>query len=496
MFKYLSFCFLLTALMIMPLSFVSADYVGPPGPPPVCDPSTTPGCNPPINVGASNQVKTGGLSIGPLLVNGNAVVRDKLVLGMYIPSASTPKLYAQDTGPEFLSLAMFKNLNLTGAAGIQFNAGNTGNGLVGLNGPSRSINPGQFFVANTTLGGGILFFAGGGTVTDEKMRLTSAGTLGLGTQAPNSALKLDVAGNIGVRAKNYLEFNSDLTGGAKEVNAGKIRYAWWSTGLDIVGAGTVSGNRMVRIWDNLVATNLCDSTGLCKSVTNIINGGGGGGTGGWTENTTAGTIYTTSLTRRVGIGTSSPSPLAKLDITNGSIKITDGSQAANKILTSNDANGLASWKTVNQVLGIGGIKCPTGQVLNGIDPATYLPICVTSGGGSTGVSQIIAGTNVTISSTGPSGTGAVTINSAGGTLSSGTTAGWGAYNTDLQNNTSSVTYVGTAIRPIIYTGITGSPISCVTGYTLVKTGVDIVFSVYPTLNNPSSKILYFTCVKN
>jgi len=44
----------------------------------------------------------------------------------------------------------------------------------------------------------------------------------------------------------------------------------------------------------------------------------------------------------------------------------------------------------------------------------------TGGGGGSGVTQIIAGTNVTISSTGPSGTGNVTINASGG---SGTVTG-------------------------------------------------------------------------
>ncbi len=486
--KYLSLVALIAILISTP--FWSTTAFGPvPTPAPACDPATYPGCNLPINVGAKNQVKTGGLSIGPLVVDGNAVVKDKLVLGIYIPSASTPKLYVQDTGTEFLSLAMFKNLNLTGAAGMQFNAGNTGNGLLGLNGPSRSINPGQFFVANTTAGGGILFFAGGGTLTDEKMRLTSAGTLGLGTQSPNSIFKLDVAGPIGVRAKNYLEFNSDLAAGAKEINAGKIRYQGWSTGLDIVGAGTVGGSRMVRIWDNLVATNLCDSLGTCKSVTNIINGTGGG-TSGWTENATANTIYTSTLTRRVGIGTNNPSPLAKLDITNGSIKITDGSQAANKILVSNDANGLASWKTVNQVMAIGGIKCATGTALNGINADGTLN-CVAISGGSTGVSQIIAGTNITVSPTG--GTGAVTINStSAGTIVAGTMAGYGILKGTLNG--------GDFSNPNGCTGGKAPAICdamgfrCPSGYSVVKLGAD----KDPASPNVTDYYVfrYYSCIKN
>jgi hypothetical protein len=44
----------------------------------------------------------------------------------------------------------------------------------------------------------------------------------------------------------------------------------------------------------------------------------------------------------VGIGTASPDPAAKLEVA-GQVKITGGSPAAGRILTS-DANGLASWQ--------------------------------------------------------------------------------------------------------------------------------------------------------
>lgn len=59
--------------------------------------------------------------------------------------------------------------------------------------------------------------------------------------------------------------------------------------------------------------------------------------------TDAGSNKTADIYRtgKVGIGNATPS--ANLDI-NGTIKIVDGSQAANKVLTS-DANGLASWQS-------------------------------------------------------------------------------------------------------------------------------------------------------
>ena len=57
----------------------------------------------------------------------------------------------------------------------------------------------------------------------------------------------------------------------------------------------------------------------------------------------------------VGIGTSSPA--AKLDVI-GSVKITDGSEGANKVLTS-DASGLASWQ---DLAGNGGIYSGSGSL--------------------------------------------------------------------------------------------------------------------------------------
>lgn len=62
--------------------------------------------------------------------------------------------------------------------------------------------------------------------------------------------------------------------------------------------------------------------------------------------TNANNLLTVKINGNVGINTDAPA--AKLDI-NGNIKITDGTQGAGKVLTS-DANGLATWTALNPML--------------------------------------------------------------------------------------------------------------------------------------------------
>lgn len=60
-------------------------------------------------------------------------------------------------------------------------------------------------------------------------------------------------GGSSLSGTNTFEWGTGVSG--KETNAGKIGYSTWSTGtndaLDIVGAGTSTTNRAVRIWDKL-----------------------------------------------------------------------------------------------------------------------------------------------------------------------------------------------------------------------------------------------------
>lgn len=105
----------------------------------------------------------------------------------------------------------------------------------------------------------------------------TTGNVGIGI---TPTARLHVNGSVKVEQKNPLEMGAGLS---KESSAGKIAYQLFSSGLDIVGAGTVNGSRLVKLWDNvevpntittnnLKAVNLCTTAGACATVQNIING--------------------------------------------------------------------------------------------------------------------------------------------------------------------------------------------------------------------------------
>jgi hypothetical protein len=86
-----------------------------------------------------------------------------------------------------------------------------------------------------------------------------------------------MTGTLGISGTNVIEFGSGIVG--KESNAGKIGYQTFTTGcLDVVGAGTSTTDRRVRIWDKLgVGTNPADTT-LQVSGTGSFTGSVGIGT--------------------------------------------------------------------------------------------------------------------------------------------------------------------------------------------------------------------------
>lgn len=93
---------------------------------------------------------------------------------------------------------------------------------------------------------------------------SSGGSVFTGT--PMSAVLTSPSGTLytppwlkwGTDNRQYLEFGADVAG--KEVNAGKVGYEAFGSGyFDIVGAGTGSAERRVRILDHLVVTESIQS---------------------------------------------------------------------------------------------------------------------------------------------------------------------------------------------------------------------------------------------
>ena len=165
---------------------------------------------------------------------------------------------------------------------------------------------------------GTTYSGSGTTVADNN--LIVEGSVGIGTPNPAGVLEV-MKQNVG--GINYFNFrNTDNT------NAGSHSAIWVSSGGALGGdAYAVFDITNVKGWS--VGVDNSDSDKF-----KIMASSGGPSF----PMTPALTIQTDG---NVGIGTASPA--AKLDIA-GKIKIADGTQGANKVLTS-DASGLASWQT-------------------------------------------------------------------------------------------------------------------------------------------------------
>ncbi len=219
------------------------------------------------------------------------------------------------------------------------------------------------------------------TATGNDIYNSNSGNVGIGTTAPNYLLHLKssgdavnaISGGTTSAAWNYYMQNDTLrsaVGWSNLNNAlsfyvnGADRMVINNNGKVGIGTTTPVGNMQihnsaqigtsVKLTHMNTGTTTTDGADLAEEASDL-----------WLRNWENGAInFSTNGQQRMvlnnggqlGIGTLNPT--AKLDVNgtaniNGAIKITDGTQGANKILTS-DANGNASWQ--------GSVVPPGGQV--------------------------------------------------------------------------------------------------------------------------------------
>lgn len=162
--------------------------------------------------------------------------------------------------------------------------------------------------------------------------------------------------------------------------------------------------------------------------------------------------------------------------------------AANNLIIGNGSLGVSNNLSVGGIASVGGFRmtagAANGRVLTSDDSGLA---SWQIGGGASGVSQIIAGTNITISPAG--GTGAVTVNSTGGAGGYWTLSGTNIYNSNTGNvGIGTASPSGNARVTIsspnfstaaLYWGVGGSPI----GFLGVRDGNTALIGTYASAND-------------
>ncbi len=352
---------------------------------PACGPT---GCNAPepINASTTDQIKLGGLSLNTLLVNFGSQFGTNSAYTMTVNArAQFNGGLSAATGATFLgTVGIF-----TASPDVNYKLDVAGNIITGsvANGSSiaiRSYSDGRnwwirddagvnrlrfsrgstdavFWDILKTVGsdaiGGQIWYSGG----SERIRLDSAGNVGIGTAVPGA--KLDVVGTVRV-------------GSRIETRSGNLEVSGGGWGVDVLLDTDGGSADTFRVLDTGVEKFRID-----------------GNTG------------------NVGIGTTNTSA-AKLTV-EGTVKITGGTPGAGKVLTSSDATGLAVWGnvggtgTVTQLnQGTGITLSPSPIVGSGTIAAdsTYLQRRVSGCGVGNAIQSVGADGTPTCVSTGGSGT--------------------------------------------------------------------------------------------
>lgn len=231
---------------------------------------------------------TGGTLSGDLTVNGTTTSIGSRLLGSPDSSPGNFWIGLRGSGSELQRLAIGIN-------------GDSSTGVVNFVSISKTLN-----LSSLTGSRALIIDAsnnvGSSATTSTELSYLSGTTSSVQTQLDNKAsisyvntqdaLKVNKSGDLmtgSLRFSNNIvtEWGSGLT---KEPNAGKIGYGWVSgTGLDLVGGGTVAGQRSVVCYDRL-------GVGIAPTVAFQVSGVG-------------------SISSNLGIGLTNPQSLLHLNST-------------------------------------------------------------------------------------------------------------------------------------------------------------------------------------
>jgi len=324
--------------------------------------------NPPINDSATGQVKSGGLSLGSLIVGGNSIFTGFVGIGGTGAPEYDLDIEAQDSSAIIRLQNSNSNYDSSDGAALEL-----------VNNSLRL----RLYENNN-----LIFYTG----NSERMRIKGSGDVGIGTGSSiATGLKLDVAGQVGATAycdgdgancSTAVDISNVIAGGgagggkwADGTTAGTIVYNTGKVGIGVTDP--------VQDLDVNGIINLTDATGNDRSA--IDFGRTNGGLSIYNKDNSPLTLGTTNTARLtiddtgdVGIGDPTPDTGLKLDV-EGQIGATaycdeNGANCTTPAVIAAGGGGLWSAATV-----AGDIQYSSGEVGIGTnDPIAPLQINQTS----------------------------------------------------------------------------------------------------------------------